>query len=142
MPFAPPLGKTALLLGQSRRRAHLDYVMGTESVPAGGSVYAKLYSGKFSSFEQAAFVDYLARYYPGWLVEVGLCETLRGYASLEFLVGVDYEVSPGMRCAPGDQQTCPAFAMTFCYLKELWKSPGVGNVALVFHPTRAWAQQM
>lgn len=71
-PFAPPVGKAALLIGQSGRRAHLDYVLGTESAPAGGSVYAELYTGRFLSFEQAAFVDYLERYYPGSLVEVGL----------------------------------------------------------------------
>ena len=160
--------------------------MGTESVPAGGSVYAELYSGKFLSFEQAAFVDYLARYYPGSLVEVGLswkdnrvnagyCDladpacvanggavapeldvlagkydaaleafgkTVSSYPSLKFLVRVDYEVSPGMHCAPSDQQTCPAYTKTFRYLKEFWKSAGISNLALVFHPTRGWAQQM
>jgi hypothetical protein len=71
-PFAPELGKTALLIGQSGRRAHVDYVLGTASVPAGGSVYAELYNGKLLSFEQQAFVDYLAREQPGSLVEVGL----------------------------------------------------------------------
>lgn len=69
--FAPSVGKTALLIGQSGRRAHVDYVLGTGSTPAGGSVYAELYTGKFLSFEQGAFVDYLSRYYPGSLVEVG-----------------------------------------------------------------------
>lgn len=71
-PFAPAPGKTALLIGQSGRRAHVDYVLGTASMPAGGSVYAELYSGKLLSFEQQAFVDYLAREAPGSLVEVGL----------------------------------------------------------------------
>ncbi|HVY29050.1 MAG TPA: hypothetical protein VHB79_20975 [Polyangiaceae bacterium] len=72
VPFAPDVGKTALLIGQSGRRAHVDYVLGTASMPAGGSVYAELYSGKLLSFEQEAFVDYLAREAPGALVEVGL----------------------------------------------------------------------
>src|SRR5689334_4328367 len=60
-PFAPAVGKTALLIGQSGRRALVDYLLGTGSIPAGGSVHAELYSGAFLSFEQAAFVDYLAR---------------------------------------------------------------------------------
>jgi hypothetical protein len=50
-PFAPELGKTALLIGQSGRRAHVDYVLSTASVPAGGSMYAELYNGKLLSFE-------------------------------------------------------------------------------------------
>jgi hypothetical protein len=41
-------------------------------VPAGGSVYAELYTGKLLSFEQEAFVDYLATSFEGSLVEMGL----------------------------------------------------------------------
>jgi hypothetical protein len=185
-PFAPPLGKTALLIGQSGRRAHLDYVQSMQSVPAGGSVYAELYTGRFLSFEQAAFVDYLSQYFPGSLVEVGLswkdnrvnagycdlsdpacvaaggatapeldivagkydaalttfAKTMQAYPMLKFLVRVDYEVSPSLHCAPADNRDCPAYRDAFRYLHRFWEQAGVSNVALVFHPTRGWAEQM
>ncbi len=155
-------------------------------MPAGGSVYAELYTGKLLSFEQEAFVEYLQQYFASSLVEVGLswkdnrvsagyCDLaspgcvmaggavepeldivagkydaqlsafgawMKGYAKLKFLVRVDYEVSPLMHCSPADIDDCPAYRDAFGYIKALWKSAGIPNVELVFHPTRGWAQQM
>jgi hypothetical protein len=174
------------LVGQSGRRAHLDFVLGTGAVPAGGSIYAELYTGKPLSFEQEAFVDYLHRHFAGSLVEVGLswkenrvsagyCDLalaacvaaggaiapeldivagkydaqlsafgawMQSYDSLRFLVRVDYEVSPLLHCGPADVDDCPAYRDAFAHIKALWKSAGISNVELVFHPTRGWARQM
>lgn len=68
----PPAGRTLLLIGQSGRRPHAEYVAATGSVPAGASVYAELYTGKLLNWEHEALVAYLARDYPGSYVEVGL----------------------------------------------------------------------
>jgi hypothetical protein len=60
------------MIGQSGRRPHAEYVAATGSVPAGSSVYAVLYTGQLLNWEHEALVAYLARYYPGSTVEVGL----------------------------------------------------------------------
>jgi hypothetical protein len=81
-----PATGTFLLIGQSGRRAHLDFVRGTGSTPAGSSIYAELYTGRPLSFEQAALADYLQQYYPGSFLEVGLSwkdnRTSAGYCDL------------------------------------------------------------
>ncbi|HLK90409.1 MAG TPA: RICIN domain-containing protein [Polyangia bacterium] len=97
----PPTGRTLLLIGQSGRRPHAEYVATTGSVPAGGSVYAELYTGQLLNWEHEALVAYLARDYPGSYVEVGL-------SWKDDRVGAGYcDLSAGCAqncCAPGDDQ--------------------------------------
>jgi len=73
--FAPPAGKTLLMIGQTYIQEYQDYINATGKVPAGSSHYAELYTGKINQGDDAnneAFLDYIESNYPESYCELAI----------------------------------------------------------------------
>ncbi|WP_299253403.1 glycosyl hydrolase, partial [uncultured Cytophaga sp.] len=65
--FAPEVGKTLVLIGQTYRAEYDHYVNATNKAPAGSSHYAQLYNGKIDQGDDGnneAFLKYINTSYP------------------------------------------------------------------------------
>lgn len=69
--YAPPTGKTRLLVGQEYIDDFNSFRNATGVIPAGVSIYATLYSGALNT-DSAALLSYIGSEFPNSYVEVGL----------------------------------------------------------------------
>lgn len=85
--YAPAVGKTLLLIGQTYIQEYVDYVNATQKAPAGSSHYGELYNGKINQGDDAnneSFLNYIETTYPNAYVELAISlkdnPTLGGYS--------------------------------------------------------------